>query len=73
MCLSDGRLELDFGAGTVRAEFDAAGLQGRSASERIRQIEEALGEVRWRLADEGHFPRPGHDRSRSVSEPGPAT
>jgi probable F420-dependent oxidoreductase len=56
--LSDGRLELGFGAGTVRVEFEAAGLPWRSASERIAQMEQALLEVRRRLADERHVPRP---------------
>jgi probable F420-dependent oxidoreductase len=56
--LSDGRLELGVGAGTVRAEFDEAGVPWRRPSERIGQMAEALLDVRGRLADEGHVPRP---------------
>jgi alkanesulfonate monooxygenase SsuD/methylene tetrahydromethanopterin reductase-like flavin-dependent oxidoreductase (luciferase family) len=44
--LSDGRLELGIGAGTVRDEFEDAGLPWRPAAHRIRRMEQTLIEVR---------------------------
>jgi probable F420-dependent oxidoreductase len=56
--LSDGRLELGLGAGTARDEFEQAGLPWRPARERIAHMEETLVDVRRRLADDRHVPRP---------------
>lgn len=56
--LSDGRLELGIGAGTVRDEFASAGLAWRPLGERIEQMECTLLDVRRRLADANHVPRP---------------
>jgi probable F420-dependent oxidoreductase len=55
---SDGRLELGIGAGTVRDEFASAGLPWRPVRERIEQMERTLLDVRQRLADANHVPRP---------------
>jgi probable F420-dependent oxidoreductase len=56
--LSDGRLELGIGAGTVRSEFTSAGLPWRPAGERIELMRRTLLDVRQRLSDSGHVPRP---------------
>lgn len=56
--LSDGRLELGLGAGTVRREFEQAGVPWRAAGERIARMEATLKLVRERLADPGHEPKP---------------
>src|SRR3954451_12023427 len=47
--LSDGRLELGLGAGTVRAEFDEAGLPWENATGRVARLETTAREVRERL------------------------
>jgi alkanesulfonate monooxygenase SsuD/methylene tetrahydromethanopterin reductase-like flavin-dependent oxidoreductase (luciferase family) len=59
--LSDGRLELCIGAGTVRDEFEGAGLPWRPAAHRIRRMEQTLIEVRTWPANEEHAPRPVQD------------
>jgi probable F420-dependent oxidoreductase len=56
--LSDGRLELGLGAGSVRAEVEEAGLPWRPARERIAHLERTLLDVRRRLGGEAHVPRP---------------
>jgi probable F420-dependent oxidoreductase len=56
--LSGGRLELGLGAGTVRAEFEEAGLEWAGAKERVARLEATVREVRQRLDDERHDPRP---------------
>jgi probable F420-dependent oxidoreductase len=56
--LSDGRLELGIGAGTVRDEFASAGLPWRPLRERIEQMESLLLDVRRRLSDADHVPQP---------------
>jgi probable F420-dependent oxidoreductase len=56
--LSEGRLELGIGAGTIRSEFAQAGLPWRPAAERIAQLEETIKLVRQRLADPAHAPQP---------------
>lgn len=60
--LSDGRLELGFGAGTIRTEFDQAAIAWRPAGERVAQMEATIKLVRQRLADESHQPRPAQRR-----------
>lgn len=55
--LSNGRLELGLGAGTVRAEFEQADLTWHPAGERIAHMETMLREVRDRLAAPGHEPQ----------------
>ena len=44
--LSDGRLELGLGAGTIKSEFDAAGIPWRAPRERIELMKATLLEVR---------------------------
>lgn len=56
--LSRGRFELGLGAGTVRAEFERAGLEWVSAPERVRRLEATRRELRERLNDNAHLPRP---------------
>ena len=56
--LSGGRVELGVGAGTIRSEFEEAGLPWRPAAERIAEMEETLKLVRRRLADPSHEPQP---------------
>lgn len=50
--LTDGRLELGFGAGHAEVEFRAAGLRYPSAGERVDHLEEAVALVRRLLAGE---------------------
>lgn len=56
--LSAGRLELGLGAGHMRAEHENAGLPWRPHRARVKQLETTLVEVRRRLADPDHTPRP---------------
>ena len=56
--LSGGRVELGLGAGHQKAEHDDAGLPWPPLRERVQALEDLLVEVRRRLADEQHQPRP---------------
>ncbi|GAA4991095.1 TIGR03621 family F420-dependent LLM class oxidoreductase [Kineococcus glutinatus] len=56
--LSGGRVELGVGAGHVRDEHEDAGVRWGPLAERVRWMEDLLVEVRRRLADEAHSPRP---------------
>jgi probable F420-dependent oxidoreductase len=56
--LSNGRLELGLGAGTVRSEFEQAKLPWRPAGDRIAHMEATVRLVRQRLAEPSHEPQP---------------
>jgi hypothetical protein len=56
--VTDGRLELGLGAGTIRSEFEQAGLPWRPASERIVRMEQTVELVRHLLGDSSHEPQP---------------
>lgn len=56
--LSEGRLELGFGAGTVRAEFEDAELAWHPAAGRIAQMDRTIGHVRKQLTDPSRTPSP---------------
>ena len=56
--LSDGRAELGIGAGYVKSEHDDANLPWLPIRERIVAMESVQTEVRRRLADPEHEPRP---------------
>ena len=60
--LSGGRAELGLGAGHMKAEHDDAGLPWPALAQRVQALERLLVEVRRRLADEGHRPRPVQPR-----------
>lgn len=53
-----GRAELGLGAGHMRSEHEDAHLPWPALHERVQALEETVLEVRRRLADEGHQPRP---------------
>jgi probable F420-dependent oxidoreductase len=56
--VSDGRVELGLGAGHMRGEHDDAGLPWLPFDERVAGLEQTVVEVRRRLAEETHEPRP---------------
>ena len=56
--LSHGRLELGVGAGTIREEFVAAGIQWQAAAARIERMKDTLITVRDLLAPGDHEPAP---------------
>jgi probable F420-dependent oxidoreductase len=60
--LSDGRIELGLGAGHMRSEYQDAGLPWLEPRARLQQLEATLVEVRRRLADPDHRPRPAQAR-----------
>lgn len=60
--LSDGRVELGLGTGYVRAEFDAAGIEFRSAGRRVDHLAATVSQVTELLADRDHRPRPVQPR-----------
>lgn len=63
--LSDGRAELGLGAGHMKTEHDDARLPWLVFEQRVLALEQLLLEVRRRLADDAHQPRP-------VQQPVPA-
>lgn len=56
--LTGGRLELGLGAGYVRAEFDAAGIDYGTGGSRLEHLATTVTSLRERLADPDHAPRP---------------
>jgi len=56
--LSDGRAELGLGAGHMKAEHEDARLPWLSLPERVQALAQLLLEVKRRLADDDHQPRP---------------
>lgn len=56
--LSGGRAELGLGAGHMKTEHDDAGLPWPPLEQRVQAVERLLVEVKRRLADEDHQPRP---------------
>jgi len=55
---SNGRLELGLGAGTIKTEFDTAGIPWRPPSERIELMKATLLKVRGLLDADDHSPQP---------------
>lgn len=53
-----GRLELGLGAGYVRDEFDAAGIEFGTGGTRVSHLEETVRTLRALLADPQYQPRP---------------
>lgn len=60
--LSDGRLELGLGAGSIRAEHEEAGLPWPNHRARVGQMEHTLTETCRRLSAPDHEPRPAQNR-----------
>ncbi|WP_253779323.1 TIGR03621 family F420-dependent LLM class oxidoreductase [Goodfellowiella coeruleoviolacea] len=60
--LTGGRLEVGVGAGYMRAEHEDAGLPWLPFAERIDHLTTLVTELRRRLADPEHQPRPVQDR-----------
>lgn len=56
--LSQGRAELGLGAGHMEHEHSDAGIPWHPLVQRVQAMESQLLEVRRRLADESHRPRP---------------
>lgn len=61
---TEGRLELGLGAGYVKAEFEAAGMEFPPPSKRVDHLEHTIKELKRLFADEEHKPGP-------VRKPGP--
>ncbi|WP_181773900.1 LLM class F420-dependent oxidoreductase [Amycolatopsis pittospori] len=61
---TEGRLELGLGAGYVKAEFEAAGMEFPRAGKRVDHLEHTIKELKRLYADEGHKPE-------TVQKPGP--
>jgi len=56
--LSQGRAELGLGAGHMKSEHDDARLPWLPLAARVQALEDTVLDVRRRLAEEGHQPRP---------------
>jgi len=56
--LCAGRAELGIGAGHMKGEHDDAGLPWMPLGQRVQAMETMAAEVRRRLADPAHQPRP---------------
>ncbi len=56
--LSGGRLELGLGAGTIKREFDIAGIDWEPQNARVERMRHTLVEVRRQLGSSDHAPRP---------------
>lgn len=56
--LSDGRAELGLGAGHAKGEHGDAGLPWLALDQRVEALQRTLLELRRRLADDDHRPRP---------------
>ncbi|WP_051173905.1 LLM class F420-dependent oxidoreductase [Amycolatopsis orientalis] len=61
---TEGRLELGLGAGYVKSEFEAAGLEFPRAGRRVDHLEHTIKELKRLYADEAHKPE-------TVQKPGP--
>ncbi len=61
---TEGRLELGLGAGYVKAEFEAAGMEFPKAGKRVDHLEHTIKELKRLYADEAHKPE-------TVQKPGP--
>jgi probable F420-dependent oxidoreductase len=57
-----GRLELGLGAGYVKGEFDAAGVDYGTAGARLDHLTATIEELRARLSDPEHRPAPAQAR-----------
>lgn len=56
--LSDGRVEVGIGTGWAPAEFREAGIERRPFAARLADLERLVVDLRARLADPDHSPRP---------------
>lgn len=56
--LIDGRLDLGLGGGTVKAEFDEAGIQWERIDARMTRLVDTIGEVKRILAADDAVPMP---------------
>ncbi|MEV6909731.1 LLM class F420-dependent oxidoreductase [Amycolatopsis sp. NPDC051071] len=61
---TEGRLELGLGAGYVKSEFEAAGMEFPRAGKRVDHLEHTIKELKRLYADENHKPE-------TVQKPGP--
>ncbi|WP_394360209.1 LLM class F420-dependent oxidoreductase [Amycolatopsis sp. SB7-3] len=61
---TEGRLELGLGAGYVKAEFEAAGMEFPRAGKRVDHLENTIKALKRLYADENHKPP-------TVQKPGP--
>src|SRR5260370_15748021 len=77
--LTDGRLQLGLGAGSIKSEYDEAGLRFDGGATRVERLAEAVAIIKSLLIGEEvsfagrHYSLPGHTGAPSpVQKPHPA-